>query len=274
MLAPRSIALRTLATWLVSAALPRTVAAQDEADLSWYEGEERRETAPTERPHDPGDADAGGSRPERHGGASDGDGWGIGLNAAYVLPAGKFGGDAELSRYVKGALRPALDLHYFIRDAFGVGAYTGVGFGFQSDAFKEQICDGSLPGVDVSCRLYLIDAGLYGEYRILPRDTWDPWLTVNVGYEHYRNVIAGSASGGGATVSADGAIKAHGVAFGTSVGVDYQTSAFALGPFFSAQFGSYQSIEVDTGNTSFSDDVDKAMHYYLQFGVRFRYDAR
>jgi hypothetical protein len=244
-----------------------SASAQSEPDMHWYEGEEGRSAQADDSAFHtqqrPGEARSG---------ARGYPAFGLGFALAYQLPAGDFTDDNKLSRYIQGAFRPALDLHAQLSPALGFGVYSGVGFGMQSDYF-DRYCSGS----GVTCSLYTVDFGAFGEYRLFPRAVVTPWLQLNVGYEHYRNNVEASASFGGLSVSGAGSFRAHGIGFGATLGADAHLGGMGLGPFFSAQFGSYRKVRMAFDNPlgsadDSSADIDHAMHYLLQLGVRARYE--
>jgi hypothetical protein len=256
--------LATLCTGLLALA---SASAQSEPDMRWYEGEEGRSAQADDSAfhtqQTPGEARSG---------ARGYPAFGFGFALAYQLPAGDFTDNNKLSRYIQGAFRPALDLHAQLSPALGFGVYSGVGFGMQSDYF-DRFC--SMNGVD--CSLYTLDVGAFTEYRLMPSSVVTPWLQLNVGYEHYRNNVEASASFGGLSVSSAGKFRAHGIGFGATLGADAQLGGVGIGPYFSAQFGSYRKVRVAFDNPLASGDdssanIDHSMHYLLQFGVRVRYE--
>jgi Autotransporter beta-domain len=260
---PRFAVALTLAGLLGPSAAAR---AQSEADLSWYEGgEPPREASESEATSASSEAAvdvAASPRPRGQGF------FGIGASLAYGLPTADFAEDAPYTRMVKGVLRPALDLHYFVTPRVGFGLYTGPGIGFQASQFGD-FCDSD----GASCRLLVIDAGAFAEYRQPLAPSMIAFVQLNVGYEHYRNKLEASQGG----LSASGKMRAHGVGFGVTVGAEYDRDRFGLGPFFSAQLGSYRTLSVDFGGSgfggdSFSGDLRTALHATLLFGVRGRYE--
>jgi hypothetical protein len=240
--------------------------AQSEADLSWYEGGETpREASESEATSSSSEAAVDVAAPRRA--HSDGV-FGVGVSLAYGLPTADFAEDAPYSRMVKGALRPALDLHYFVTPRIGFGLYTGPGIGFQASQFSD-FCDTD----GASCRLLVVDAGAFAEYRQPLTPSALAFVQLNVGYEHYRNKLEASQAG----FSASGKMRAHGVGFGVTLGAEYDQRHFGVGPFFSAQLGSYRTLSVDfgaggLGGDSISGDLRTAVHAMLLFGVRGRYE--
>lgn len=235
-------------------------------DYSWFEGDESK----------------GSSRAEYGRGGSAGvtgsAGWGVGLRFGYALPLGNafegddgLGGEAEapLEDVTKGALKPQLDLTYGILDNFVLGAYFALGGGFQPDTRAKEACDQD--GID--CQILVLESGLLAEYRVLPRSFVNPWTSVNLGVERLSTKVESPIG--------DFSTALLGVGFGAALGADLQFGGVGFGPFFSFQIGRFMRGKTDLGDLLDPDadasdgrKVDKdvrAYHYWLNFGLRVRY---
>ncbi|HEX6243035.1 MAG TPA: hypothetical protein VFZ61_19110 [Polyangiales bacterium] len=196
-------------------------------------------------------------------------GWGLGLRLGYALPAGSAFDQGALSNLVKGVLKPQLDITYGLNAHVVLGLYLAVGGGFQPNDRLKRACD--VDGVD--CRILLIESGLMAEYRILPSSLTNPWVGGNLGLTNLSTEVKSDA--------ANFKTSFLGVGFGASLGLDFQFGAFGFGPFFSFQIGRFMrgkadfgGILGDDGETSGSDSIDKdrrGYHYWLNFGLRARY---
>jgi hypothetical protein len=251
--------MRRVATWLVlcvCCALSGAAAAQD---YSWFEedGSSGRSSS------------SGYQRSRRSSGSQTSEGWGLGLDFAYATPLGDAVENGELSQLTKGVLKPRLDITYGLNDSFVLGVYIAVGGGFQANARAQEACDTD----GVSCSIVHVESGLLAEYRILPRSIVNPWLGVNLGLTNLSSKVDSDL--------ANFKTSFLGVGFGASLGGDVQLGAWGFGPFVSFQIGRFMrgkadfgGILGDDGETSGSDSIDKdrrGYHYWLNFGLRARY---
>ena len=259
--------MRRLATWLVLSvccALCRPAAAQD---YSWFEKDESSSGRSSSSGYPRGRGGPGGNQTS--------EGWGLGLNFGYAVPlghavdAGDSGDGGELDRLTKGVLKPGLRITYGLNESFVIGVYLDVGGGFQPNDRAKTACDMD----NVSCSILHVESGLQAEYRILPRSIVNPWLGANVGLTNLSSKLDAEV--------ADFKLSFLGVGFGASVGGDVQLGAWGIGPFFSFQVGRFMrgnaafgGLLGDDGETSGSDSIDKDVrgyHYWLNFGLRARY---
>lgn len=242
------------------------------AEYDWY-SEKEGSSAREEHEEPSGDEDGDDERDEGGGyvqsyenapRASEG-AFGLGLRFAYALPLGDVAADNRLKRETPGVLKGQLDLDYGWSEHAVVGLYLAVGGGFLPDAAKDT-CDLG----DASCKIITIESGLTVTYRILPHRLIDPWISTNLGLEQLRFAAKSDLAG-------DVKTSLLGLAFGAALGADVQFGDFGFGPYFSPQFGYFMRGKTKT-DSSFIDlmDVnrkidDRAIHYWLNFGLRARY---
>jgi len=191
-------------------------------------------------------------------------GFSPGVRFSYAQPLGELVEEVDLDEAVARALKVQLDLDYGLSSAFAVGLYFALGGGFLPKSGQRQ-CD--MLGAD--CGIMMIESGLQAAYRLLPDRMIDPWLGANLGLEWVR--MKTEAMGG-----AEGTFSYLGILFGPSLGVDVQMRGFAFGPYFSPQFGQYLRSKLKVDSQVFSESRagkidDRAFHYWMNFGVRARY---
>jgi hypothetical protein len=237
------------------------VSSASRADYDWYNEQEGSRSEPEPRPEEEEDHYVA---PYGVGPRSAGEGFGIGLRLAYAHPLGEIAKKGDLDDFTRGVIKGQLDLEYGLSPEFVVGLYLAVGGGFLPKSFKRN-CDLG----EATCKQLSIESGLSAAYRFLPHGLIDPWLGANLGLEWLRDTIDSSL--------ANGSISFLGLAFGASVGVDVQLKGFAFGPYFSPQFGRFMRGKskldiplLEEGSASGKID-DQAFHFWLNFGLRARY---
>jgi hypothetical protein len=237
-------------------------AATTYAEYDWYDEREGSRREPDEDRDEDEDEDyAYPSYDDKH--AAD-EGFALGLRLAYAHPLGELVKGGDLEDFVRGVVKGQLDLDYGLSPSSAIGLYLAVGGGLLPDSLKST-CDQG--GAD--CKLLSIESGMAVTYRILPDALVDPWFSANLGLEWLRNAIDSSLGGGSTSFL--------GIAFGPSVGADVQLGGFAFGPYFSPQFGYFMRGKVKNdfaileGFNGSAKIDDRAIHYWLNFGLRGRY---
>ena len=184
----------------------------------------------------------------------------LGLRTGYGLPSGDAEKDGKLSDGMKSQIPIQLDVNYKLTPSIAVGGYFSYGFGSVGDALS-PLCDAS----GVSCSLSDMRLGVQGLYSFMPGKSWNPWLGLAVGYEWAKFSMDVGGTKGSFTYS--------GFEFATlQAGVDFNLAkSFALGPFVSYGLGQYSSVS-SSGAAAGTTMGDKAMHEWLQFGIRGTYD--
>lgn len=240
------------------------------AEYDWYsekEGSRSRSEPKDDGYVDPGGYADGSSRPS-------GEGFALGLRFAYAHPIGEAAKDADIDDLTRGVLKGQLDLDYGIDPHFVVGVYFAPGGGLLSKPLK-RLCHMTVAGftIDADCKIVSIEAGLAAAYRFLPGQLINPWFGANLGLEWLRLALEEQG--------VEGKFAYLGLAFGVSVGADVQLGSFAFGPYFSPQFSRFMRanskldgpIEIgDDEGAEQSGKIDRqAFHYWLNFGLRARY---
>jgi hypothetical protein len=241
---------------LVSALL---IQARAEAEWDWYDqsaGSKGERASSDDDGYVPPYGGASGPRAAS-------EGFSPGLRLAYGHPLGEVANGGELKDSIKGALKAQLDLDYGIDPHFALGLYLAMGGGFLPKRTK-RFCD----TFNADCGILVIESGLQAAFRFLPDRLIDPWLGANVGVEWVRTKTE--------AMGAKGSVALLGLIFGPTVGVDIQMHGFAFGPYFSPQFGEYMRAKVKVastilGMTNSGKIDDRAFHYWLNFGIRARY---
>ncbi len=248
------------------------------AEHDWYTEKEGSQSRPEPESDDgyvdPGaypDTNSGGtgSRPR-----ASGEGFALGLRFAYAHPIGEAAKDADIDDVTRGVLKGQLDLDYGIDPHIVVGVYFAPGGGLLSKPLK-RLCHMTVAGItiDADCKVLSMEAGLAAFYRFLPQHLINPWLGANLGLEWLRFSLEEQG--------VEGKFAYLGLAFGVSVGADVQLGSFAFGPYFSPQFSRFMRANskldapIGMGDDDDGDQSGKidrqAFHYWLNFGLRARY---
>jgi len=190
----------------------------------------------------------------------------LALRAGYGIPMGDAVKDGKLSDGVSGTIPFWLDAGYRIDRNWFVGAYFQYGIGLvnKSNALGGGTCD--QPGA--SCSAYTLRFGLEGIYSFSPGASFAPWAGLGVGYE----IAGASAEQAGQKATA----TYRGFEFvNLQLGGDFKVSpAFSVGPYVAFSIGQYSNAKVESpGLPTFDGSItDKAIHEWLQFGVKGTFD--
>jgi len=178
----------------------------------------------------------------------------LGARVGYGLALGDVGGTLAMSDWVKSQIPVQLDALYRVNPNIAVGAYFSYGFA-QTGGPIADACD--LAGAD--CSASIMRLGLEGTYSLAAMGPVAPWLGVGFGYE-WNKLDDGTDS-----------ITFKGFEFvNLQVGGDFKVSPqISVGPYVMFSLGQYDSADV--AGTS-ADITDKAMHEWLSFGVRGKFD--
>jgi outer membrane protein len=189
----------------------------------------------------------------------------LGARLGYGLAMGDAAEDVGLSDFVNAQIPIQLDLGYQLTPAFTLGGYFSYGFGRVGDGVifegvppLDEACD--TDGVDCSMRVYRL--GVQLDYRFVGA-SMAPWIGAGVGYEwvNFKLEVPG----------AEAKLGLKGMEFlNLQGGVDWRVGQkFWVGPFAMLSLGQYSKGSED--GEDFDID-DKAMHQWVQFGVRGRFD--
>lgn len=179
----------------------------------------------------------------------------LGLRLGFAPAMGDASKGNPMTDGVKSQIPLQVDAMFGLSPAVAVGGYLSYGFG-QLNSDLSDSCD----AVGVDCSISDLRIGAQATYSfIAPSRQFVPWLGAGIGLEWLTEKV----SAGGVSASAD----AFGIEFlNLQAGGDYKVSEqFAIGPYAMVSIGRYSSVE---GN----DIPEKAVHEWLYFGVRGRFD--
>lgn len=184
----------------------------------------------------------------------------LGLRLGYGPALGDAAKDSKMSDGVKSQIPIQLDATYRLTPSFSLGGYASYGFGQIGKEFSD-ICD------IADCSARVVRLGVQGIYSFDPMGQLRPFAGVGAGYEW--GSLSAEAGGQEATVSFRGFELLN-----LTAGADYVVSPqFAIGPYVGFSVGRYSNASVDDGTGEVSGEIDeKAMHEWLQFGIRGRFD--
>jgi outer membrane protein W len=184
----------------------------------------------------------------------------LGLRLGYAPALGEAAKDSDMSDGVKSQIPLQLDATYHLTPAFSLGGYASYGFGQTGEAF-DQICDVA------DCSARVVRLGVQGIYSFNPIGQLRPFAGVGAGYEW--GSLTAEAGDEEVTVSFRGFELLN-----LTAGADYVVGPqFAIGPYVGLSVGRYSNTSIDDGIEEISGEIDeKAMHQWLQFGIRGRFD--
>ena len=184
----------------------------------------------------------------------------LGLRLGWAAAMGDAEKGGKLSDGVKSQIPIQLDATYQLTPSFSLGGYASYGFGQLGGEF-DQLCDAA------DCSARVVRLGVQGIYSFAPMGQLRPFAGVGAGYEW--GSLTAEAGGQEASVSYRGFELLN-----LTAGADYLVSPqLAIGPYVGFSVGRYSDTSVDTGTMEISSEIDqKAMHEWLQFGIRGRFD--
>jgi len=190
----------------------------------------------------------------------------LGARVGYAPAMGDAAKDEKLSDGVKSQIPIQLDAAYKVTPDIAVGAYFAYGIG-QIGSAVSDVCD--ISGIDCSARVLRFGVqGLYSFNAVSKQ--FVPWAGLGAGYE----IGSLEVSGGGATAKT----TYRGFEFlNLQGGADYKVSEqFSVGPYVMLSIGQYSKAKIENSvdpGLDFDGDIpDKAMHEWLGFGVRGKFD--
>jgi hypothetical protein len=184
----------------------------------------------------------------------------VAVRTGLAIPFGSTAEGSDFDQYASSAI-PLLveagfrvDSHLFLGGRFG--------YAFPNLKNPNNVC------TNASCDGSVITLGIEGIYRLMPEETFAPWLGVGLGYDWTSvDVTAQNANlGGSATYSGfQGILMAGG---------DYRVNQqLVLGPALEASFGRFDTVATETrlggSTTSMEADItDTAWHTWITLGIR------
>lgn len=184
-------------------------------------------------------------------------GFEAGLRLGFGAALGDAEKDAPLSELVTGKVPVIVDAGYRISDRL----YAGVYFQYALATLADDACPN---GAD--CASSVLRYGVEGQFHLMPRDDFDPWVGLGGGIETVDTSV--SAGGADAESSIDGIEFIH-----VSGGIDYRVhDKVGIGPLVTLTLARYSDAEVKAGNATFGGAIkDKTFHEWLIVGVRARF---
>ena len=195
----------------------------------------------------------------RAGSTFDGPGVDFGARLGYAVPLGSIDSGDKTSDTFSGAIPVILEVGYRFNANITVGALFQYGVA--------QVKDQNPCGTNgVTCSGSIVRLGVEALYNFNLEGTFTPWAGIGTGYEW----MGVSAEQGSQSAS----VGAHGFEFvNLQAGGDFRLGPqFMLGPFAALSVGQYSTVTTDGGGMSSSTDIpNKAIHEWLQLGVRGRF---
>jgi outer membrane protein len=184
----------------------------------------------------------------------------LGLRLGYSPALGEAAKDSDMSDGLKSQIPIQLDATYQLTPSFSLGGYASYGFG-QTGGVFDEVCD------IADCSARVVRAGVQGIYSFAPMGQLRPFAGVGAGYEW--GSLTAEAGNEEVTVSFRGFELLN-----LTAGADYVVNPqFAIGPYVGFSVAQYSNTSVDDGTMEVSGEIDeKAMHEWLQFGIRGRFD--
>jgi outer membrane autotransporter protein len=185
----------------------------------------------------------------------------VAVRTGLALPFGDTDANNSFDQYASSAIPLVVeagirvDSHLFVGGRFG--------YSFANVKNPGGLCDNG-----ASCGGSVVTLGIEGIYRLMPEETFAPWLGLGLGYDWTAVDITAQNvnAGGSATYSGfQGILMAGG---------DYRVNQqLVLGPAVEASFGRFDTVATQTrfGNatTSMETDItDTAWHTWLTLGIR------
>ncbi len=185
----------------------------------------------------------------------------LSLRGGYAIPFGNAASGESFDDFVSGAIPFEIDADFKIAEGWSAGLYFTYGFVMISDYVK-NIYENE--GADDVSGHRFQRLGIQGIYRFSPNAGFAPWAGLALGYE-WTYFLEAEADGHEIEMGLSG------LEFAFQGGVDFDVSErLTLGPYATlgfGQFGKYKISIEDMGGVS-SDIDDKAMHEWLQLGVK------
>lgn len=170
----------------------------------------------------------------------------------------------KMSDGLKSQIPIQLDAAYRVTKDVAIGAYFAYGFG-QVGSELDASCEANGQDCSTSDMRLGIQA-FYSFTQVSPQ--FVPWMGVGFGYEWGK----WEATGGG---FADESATFKGWEFlNLQLGGDYMLNPqFGIGPYIMFSIAQYSTAEFESGGLTLSGDIEKkAVHEWLGFGVRGKFD--
>jgi hypothetical protein len=183
----------------------------------------------------------------------------LGARVGYGFAMGEAEKDADLSDAVKAQIPVQIDVGYRVTPDLTLGGYFGAGYGLVGDAVDEE-CD----RFDLDCSARVLRLGVQVDYAFRNvSGAMTPWIGAGVGYEwasvHQEPDDLDTRLDGFEFVNLQG-------------GVDWKVGGFSVGPFAMLTIGQYANFEQEGLGETITRDTEKALHQWLQVGLRGRFD--
>jgi hypothetical protein len=185
----------------------------------------------------------------------------VAVRTGLALPFGDTDANNSFDQYASSAIPLVVEAGFRVDSHL----FLGGRFGY---AFANVKNPGGLCTNNTSCGGAVVTLGIEGIYRLMPEETFAPWLGLGLGYDWTSvDVTTQNANfGGSATYSGfQGILMAGG---------DYRVNQqLVLGPAVEASFGRFDTVasEVRTGLGTTSNEMDitdTAWHTWVTLGIR------
>jgi len=175
----------------------------------------------------------------------------VGLRAGISIPGGT-AKTGQLSDVVKYVVPIGIDIGYYLKPNFYIGAYFLYGFAGTSTSSQ----DACPSGTDTTCTAQSYKWGVVAEYAFRHETKWSPWVRGGIGMD-VINLIANDSTG---TASQSSALFGGEWAV-LSGGLDWKPGYFyGVGPYAELALGDYGK-----SGGGLADP-----HFFATFGVRAR----
>jgi opacity protein-like surface antigen len=181
----------------------------------------------------------------------------LAVRTGYALPFGRIttADGGALSDGITGAVPVVLDVMYRANQELSLGLLFQYAFA--------QVKTGSTGcGTGADCSSSDIHLAIQGIYRPPVGGSFSPWLGLGTGYEwfNYSASVAG--------ISVNGTFSGFEFLILQAGGEVQLAPQFSLGPFLMFSLGQYRSEDVSGALTMSGDISNKALHEWVEFGVR------
>ncbi len=189
----------------------------------------------------------------------------LGLRLGFAPAMGDAAKDQKMSDGVKSQIPIQIDAAYKVTPDIALGAYFG--YGFAQTGSLQGVCDISV----VDCSASIVRFGVQGFYTFNQvKASLVPWAGIGFGYE--KGSLEASGAGAKMTIDYSGFEFLN-----LQIGGDYRVSeSFALGPYAQLSVAQYSNAKISNNiDPSLNVDgsiSDKAIHQWLSFGVRGKFD--
>jgi hypothetical protein len=188
----------------------------------------------------------------------------LGARVGYAFGMGKVSDtdQGDMSEFISGQIPIQIDVGFRVTPDLTLGGYFGAGYGLLGDAVDQE-CD----DFDLDCSARVLRLGVQVDYAFRTvSPTMTPWIGAGVGYEWASVHQEDGSDELDSRVDGFEFLNLQG-------GVDWKVGGFSVGPFAMLTIAQYANFEQEGLGENISGDIDeKALHQWLQIGLRGRFD--